>query len=94
MQVIGFSDEDILSTYKLLASILKLGNIEFKAYTTMDGIEGVKITNEQGMWSSMSVCLAVSLFVSADFCEIFALTYASGAAAPEALCSWSTNYLK
>ena len=66
MQVIGFSDEDILSTYKLLASILKLGNIEFKAYTTMDGIEGVKITNEQGMGLlCLSFCLFVWLFVSA-----------------------------
>lgn len=48
MQVIGFTDEEILSTYKLVAGILKLGNIQFEAYTTENGTEGVKITNQEG----------------------------------------------
>ncbi|XP_022087036.1 unconventional myosin-Ib-like [Acanthaster planci] len=46
MQIIGFSDEEILAIYQLLASILKLGNMEFEAYVTMNGTEGVKITNQ------------------------------------------------
>ncbi|XP_071825840.1 unconventional myosin-Ib-like isoform X2 [Apostichopus japonicus] len=49
MQVIGFTDEEILSTYKLVAGILKLGNIQFEAYTTENGTEGVKITNQEDL---------------------------------------------
>ena len=48
MQIIGFTDEEILAIYQLLASVLKLGNMEFKAYITMNGTEGVKITNQDG----------------------------------------------
>lgn len=48
MQIIGFADEEILGVYKLLASILKLGNIKFKKYVTHNGTEGVKIMNQEG----------------------------------------------
>ncbi|XP_071788878.1 LOW QUALITY PROTEIN: unconventional myosin-Ia-like [Asterias amurensis] len=49
MQIIGFTDEEILAIYQLLASVLKLGNMEFKAYITMNGTEGVKITNQDDL---------------------------------------------
>lgn len=49
MQVIGFSDEDILAAYKLVAGILKLGNVKFEAYTTENGTEGVKITDQEDL---------------------------------------------
>ncbi|XP_030856038.1 unconventional myosin-Ia [Strongylocentrotus purpuratus] len=49
MQIIGFADEEILGVYKLLASILKLGNIKFKKYVTHNGTEGVKIMNQEEM---------------------------------------------
>ena len=50
MQIIGFTDEEILAIYQLLASILKLGNMKFEAYVTMNGTEGVKITNQDGKY--------------------------------------------
>ncbi|XP_071478875.1 unconventional myosin-Ia-like [Diadema antillarum] len=49
LQIIGFADEEILAVYKLLASVLKLGNIKFKKYTTHNGTEGVKIMNQEEM---------------------------------------------
>nr|XP_006825386.1 PREDICTED: unconventional myosin-Ib-like [Saccoglossus kowalevskii] len=49
MQVLGFSDEEILGIYKLLAAILKLGNIQFECYTEKSGMEAVKILQEKEM---------------------------------------------
>ncbi|XP_070536547.1 unconventional myosin-Ib-like [Ptychodera flava] len=49
MQVLGFSDEEILGVYKLLAIILKFGNIQFSTFTSKNGMEAVKITQEEAM---------------------------------------------
>ncbi|XP_033098129.1 unconventional myosin-Ib-like isoform X2 [Anneissia japonica] len=46
MQVLGFTDEEILSIYKLLGSILKLGNVKFTSVNTMNGMEGVGFQKE------------------------------------------------
>ena len=48
MDVIGFSDAEVLSIYQLLSAILNLGNIEFVEYTTSGGIEAVSIAMESG----------------------------------------------
>ncbi|XP_071942149.1 unconventional myosin-Ib-like isoform X2 [Antedon mediterranea] len=53
MQVLGFTDEEILSVYKLLGSILKLGNVEFNSFNTMNGTDGVKIQRENEL---LDVC--------------------------------------
>ena len=49
MKVIGFSTSEISSIDKLLASILKLGNVEFSARGNADGTDGCIIETNQGL---------------------------------------------
>ncbi|XP_077993002.1 unconventional myosin-Ia-like [Glandiceps talaboti] len=49
MQVLGFSDEELLGVYKLLAAILKFGNVEFETYTSKNGMDAVKIKQPDDM---------------------------------------------
>lgn len=44
----GFSSEEILSIFKILAAILKLGNLNFIPITNIDGTEGCEISNDYG----------------------------------------------
>jgi myosin-1 len=48
LEVLGFSSEEILSIFKILAAILKLGNLNFIPITNIDGTEGCEISNDYG----------------------------------------------
>ncbi|KAK6970814.1 unconventional myosin-Ib, partial [Biomphalaria glabrata] len=45
MTVIGFEQEEVDNIFKLLASILKLGNIDFSERPNADGTDGCDVTN-------------------------------------------------
>jgi myosin I len=48
LDVLGFTSEEILSIFKILAAILKLGNLNFIPITNIDGTEGCEISNDYG----------------------------------------------
>ncbi|XP_064595408.1 unconventional myosin-Ib-like isoform X2 [Liolophura sinensis] len=49
MQIIGFQDEEIFSTFELIATILKLGNLEFIHRGNLDGTDGCEINSKYEM---------------------------------------------
>ncbi|XP_063230710.1 unconventional myosin-Ia isoform X2 [Bacillus rossius redtenbacheri] len=46
METLGFSQEDIVNVFKIVASVLKLGNINFIPTNNIDGTEGCTINND------------------------------------------------
>lgn len=48
LELLGFSSEEILSIFKIIAVILKLGNLNFIPITNIDGSEGCEISNDYG----------------------------------------------
>ena len=48
MSVIGFSPEEVSSTFQLVSTVLKLGNLQFQHYNNMDGTDGARIVNDDG----------------------------------------------
>lgn len=53
LEILGFSQEEILSIFKILAAILKLGNLNFIPITNIDGTEGCEISNDYGEENEM-----------------------------------------
>nr|CAD7194830.1 unnamed protein product [Timema douglasi] len=45
-EMLGFSQEDIVNVFKIVASVLKLGNISFIPTNNIDGTEGCTISND------------------------------------------------
>lgn len=48
MEVLGFTSEEIVNILKIVASVLKLGNICFVPSNNIDGTEGCAINNDYG----------------------------------------------
>lgn len=51
MEDIGLRAEEICDIFKIVASVLKLGNLQFVPTTNMDGTEGCGIANEYGKFT-------------------------------------------
>ena len=49
MEVIGFSAEERSQVLQLLASILKLGNVQFADRPNEDGTDGSDVVNTKGL---------------------------------------------
>lgn len=47
-EVIGFTEEEKINTFKLVASVLLLGNLEFSSTNNMNNVECCHITNLKG----------------------------------------------
>ena len=48
MDDLGFTNEEVLDIFKVITTILKLGNVSFIPTTNMDGTEGCAISNDYG----------------------------------------------
>lgn len=48
LEILGFSNDEILSIFKILAVVLKLGNLNFIPMANIDGTEGCEISNDYG----------------------------------------------
>lgn len=48
MEILGFSQEEILNILKVVSCILKLGNLIFIPTNNIDGTEGCMLNNEYG----------------------------------------------
>nr|CAD7586434.1 unnamed protein product [Timema genevievae] len=49
-EILGFSQEDIVNVFKIVASVLKLGNISFIPTNNIDGTEGCTISNDYELY--------------------------------------------
>jgi myosin heavy subunit len=49
MEVIGFYRAEINEVFQLVASVLKLGNVEFSHRSNSDGTDGCDIASTQGI---------------------------------------------
>lgn len=47
--MIGISTEEIINIFKIIAVVLKLGNLIFIPTTNIDGTEGCEVSNEYGI---------------------------------------------
>lgn len=54
LEALGFSNDEVLSIFKIVAVVLKLGNLNFIPITNIDGTEGCEITNDYG---ELKICL-------------------------------------
>lgn len=54
LETLGFSQEDIVNVFKIVASVLKLGNIGFIPTNNIDGTEGCTINNDYGQLNDFS----------------------------------------
>ena len=59
MEDIGLKPEEICDIFKIVASVLKLGNLQFVPTTNMDGTEGCSIANEYGKLSQ-NLCTLIA----------------------------------
>lgn len=48
LEIFGFTNDEILSMFKIVAVIIKLGNLNFIPTTNIDGTESCTISNEYG----------------------------------------------
>lgn len=50
LESVGFSAEDIINIFRIVAAVLKLGNLIFSPVSNIDGTDGCSINNEYGIW--------------------------------------------
>ena len=48
MEVIGFEESEITSLFRIVAIVLKLGNVSFKHRNNFDGTNGCSVTDGEG----------------------------------------------
>lgn len=49
LETLGLSSEEIQSIFKIIAVVIKLGNLVFVPMTNIDGTEGCQVSNEYGI---------------------------------------------
>lgn len=69
LEILGLTSEEILSIFKVIAVVLKLGNLLFIPTTNIDGTEGCKVSDEYGEVSSLNDALLIR-FPSFFFTEL------------------------
>lgn len=58
MQIVGFMDHEAESVLEVVAAVLKLGNIEFKPESRVNGLDESKIKDKNGKTVENQLCLA------------------------------------
>lgn len=56
LDVLGLNQDEILSIFKIIAVVIKLGNLVFVPTTNIDGTEGCNISNEYGRFNDCIQC--------------------------------------
>lgn len=57
MQIVGFMDHEAESVLEVVAAVLKLGNIEFKPESRVNGLDESKIKDKNGKLVENQLCL-------------------------------------
>lgn len=55
MQIVGFMDHEAESVLEVVAAVLKLGNIEFKPESRVNGLDESKIKDKNGKSMELSL---------------------------------------
>lgn len=69
MQIVGFMDHETQSVFEVVAAVLKLGNIEFKPESRVNGLDESKIKDKNGkmrqaMGGKPQICLQAVLILA------------------------------
>lgn len=64
LEDLGFTPEESYGLWRIVAAILKLGNLQFVPTTNMDGTEGCAISNDYG--NPMQMCTLEPPFAAAE----------------------------
>lgn len=48
MDILGFKADEVSAIFQLVSAVLKLGNIQFKHHSNIDGTDGCKLVNGEG----------------------------------------------
>jgi myosin-1 len=57
MQIVGFMDHEAESVLEVVSTVLKLGNIEFKPESRVNGLDESKIKDKNGKSVENQLCL-------------------------------------
>ena len=57
MQIVGFMDHEAESVLEVVAAVLKLGNIEFKPESRVNGLDESKIKDKNGKSVENQLCV-------------------------------------
>ena len=68
MQIVGFMDHEAESVLEVVAAVLKLGNIEFKPESRVNGLDESKIKDKNGKSAENGPCLAK---LALNLCPVF-----------------------
>lgn len=48
LEILGFTNNDIIDIFRVIAIVLKLGNLQYVPCNNIDGTEGCSINNDYG----------------------------------------------
>lgn len=60
MEILGFTAEEVIDVFRVVAVVLKLGNLQFVPCNNIDGTEGCAIDNDYG--KKCYLCLSAKKF--------------------------------
>lgn len=55
LELLGLTQEEMHNVFKIVASVLKLGNVSFIPINNIDGTEGCALSNEYGKVSYCNI---------------------------------------
>lgn len=67
LEILGLNADEILSIFKVIAVVLKLGNLSFIPTTNIDGTEGCEVSDEYGKEFFVFIYLFEKLIINNIF---------------------------
>lgn len=67
LEVLGFTVNDIVDIFRVIAVVLKLGNIQFVPCNNIDGTDGSNINNEFGKAKQLFISLNIKIDSSQSY---------------------------
>jgi len=58
MQIVGFMEDEVQSIFELVAAVLKLGNIEFKPESRVNGFDESRVKDKNGEFQALLESIA------------------------------------
>lgn len=80
MEILGFTVEEVVSVFRIIAVVLKLGNLQFVPCNNIDDTEGCAISNDYGKCFLIShLCWFLIYSLSCFFLELYEICELLGA---------------
>lgn len=55
LEILGFTIEEVVNIFRIIAVVLKLGNLRFVPFNNIDGTEGCVIDNDYGKYIFINI---------------------------------------